>query len=191
MFAQWAFDFVGEEIALVDIAAHLAHPAAFAVLGFLSGLRFGLDILLVIVVGHGGFVGKHLSIQHIGDEHGVRAEIDALGDTAGQIGVGVFRDVEHMVDGTVFALAVGEFVHLSARLEPKMLKDLHRSLGGQHADVEDAGILDEVMRVVALVNSHGNPQGVAGDLNHRGHDAAVVDIVVIGGQDVKTVTDIK
>ena len=58
----------------------------------------------------------------------------------------------------------------------------------QQADVEDAGILNEVMRVVALVNSHGNPQGVAGDLNHRVHDAAVVDVVVVGSQDVKTVT---
>ena len=37
MFAQGTFDVVGEEIALIDVAAHLAHPATFAVLA-LRGL---------------------------------------------------------------------------------------------------------------------------------------------------------
>ena len=69
-----------------------------------------------------------------------------------------------------------------------MLEDLHRRLGGQHADVEHTGIFDEVVRVVAFVDRHGNLQRVAGDLNHRVDDAAVVDVVVIGGQDVKPVT---
>ena len=181
VFAQWAFDVVGEEIALVNIAAHFAHPAAFAVLGLLGRLRFGFDVLLVIVVSDGGLVGKHLGIQHISDKHCVCAEVDVLGDTTGQIGVGVFRDVEHVVHGAVFSLTVGEFVHLASRLEPEMLKDLHWCFGGQHADIEHTGILDEVVGVVALVDCHRNAQRVAGDLNHRVHNAAVVDVVVIGG----------
>ena len=113
VFAQWTLDIVGEEVALIDVAAHLADPAAFAVLGLFGGLGLGFDIPLVIVVSHRGFVGKHLGVQHIGDEHGVCAEIDALGDTAGQIGVGVLGDVEYMVHGTVFGFTVGEFVHLT------------------------------------------------------------------------------
>ena len=52
VFAERTFDVVGEEIALIDITAYLAHPAAFAILGLLGDLRFGLDVLLVIVVGY-------------------------------------------------------------------------------------------------------------------------------------------
>ena len=185
MFAQGAFDVVGEEIALVDVAAHRTHPAAFAVLGFFGrGLRLGFDVLLVVVVGRGGLVGQHLGVEHIGDEHRVRAEIDALVDTAGQITVGVLGDVEHMVHGTVFSLAGGELVHLATRLEPEMLENEHWRFGGQHADVEHTGILDEVVRVVALVDRNGNLQGVARHLNHRVDNAAVVNVVIIGGQDV-------
>ena len=65
-----------------------------------------------------------------------------------------------------------------------MLEDLHRCLSGQHADVKHAGVLDEVVGLVALVDRHRHLQGVARDLDHRVHDAAVVDVVVIGGQHV-------
>ena len=101
VFAQRTFEIGWERITLVNVAAHFAHPATFAVFGFLLRLRFGFYVVLVIIVGEGRLVGKHLGIKHIGDEHGVGAEVDALGDTAGQIGVGKFRDIEHMVDGTV------------------------------------------------------------------------------------------
>ena len=69
-----------------------------------------------------------------------------------------------------------------------MLKDTHWRIGSQHGHIEHAGIFDKVVRVVTLVDRHGNLQGVARDLNHRVHDATVVDIVVIGGQDIKAVT---
>ena len=93
VFAQRAFDVVGKEVALVDVAANLAHPTTFAVLGFLDGLRLGFDVLLVVVVGDRGLVGKHCCIKYVSDKHGVRAEVNALVDTTCQIGVGVFRDV--------------------------------------------------------------------------------------------------
>ena len=47
------------------------------------------------------------------------------------------------------------------------------------------------MGVVALVDRHRHLQRVASDLNHRVHNAAVVDVVVVGGQHVKAVTDIE
>ena len=156
MFAQWAFEIGWEGVTLIYIAADLADPAAFAVLGFLGWLRFGLDVLLVVVVGHRRLVGQHLGIEHIRYEHGVRTEVDAFGDTAGQIRVGVFRDVEHMVHRTMFSFAIGELVHLAPRLESEMLKDHHGCLGGQHADIEHTRVLDEVVRIVALVDRHSN-----------------------------------
>ena len=191
MFAQRAFEIGWEGFSFIDIATHLAHPATFAVLRLLCGLGFGLDVLLIIVVGHAGLVGQHLGIKHVGDEHGMRAEVDALGNTASQKGISVFRDVEHMVDGTVFRLAVCKFVHLASRLEAEVLEDLHWRLGSQHADVEHAGVLDEVVGVVALVDRHCDLQGVARDLYHRVDDAAVVDVVVVGGQHIKAVADVE
>ena len=89
-----------------------------------------------------------------------------------------------MVDGSVLGLAIGEFVHLTSRLETEVLEDLHRGLRGQHRDVEHAGILDEVVGVVAFVDRHSDLQRVARDLGHRVHDATIVDVVVIGGQHV-------
>ena len=83
MFTQRAFEIGWEGVTLIYIAANLANPTAFAVFGLFSWLRFGLDVLLVVVVGHRGFVGQHLGIENIGNEHGVRAEIDAFSDTAG------------------------------------------------------------------------------------------------------------
>ena len=191
MFAQRTFEIGWKGITFVDIAADLADPAAFSVFGFLGRLRLGFNVLLIVVVCHGGLVGKDLGIEHIGDEHGVRAEVDALGDTTGQICVGVFRDIEHMVDGTVLGLAILELVHLASRLKTEVLENLHRGLCGQHRDIEHAGILDEVVGVVALINRYSNLQWVARDLNHCVHDAAVVDVVVIGGQHIKAVTDIE
>ena len=114
VFAQRTFEIGWEGVTFVDVAANLAHPAAFAVFGFFGWLRFGFYVLLVRVVSYGWLVGKHLGIQHIGDEHGVRVEIDALIDTASQIGVSVFWDIEHMVDGAVLGIAIGELVYLTS-----------------------------------------------------------------------------
>ena len=47
------------------------------------------------------------------------------------------------------------------------------------------------MGVVALVDRHSNLQGVARDLDHRVDDAAVVDVVVIGGQHIEAVTNVE
>lgn len=163
----------------------------FAVFGFLGRLWLGFYVLLIVVVSHGRLVGKDFSIQHIGDEHRVRAEVDTLGDTASQIGVGVFRDVKHMVDSTMLRLAGSEFVHLASRLEAKVLENLHWGLRGQHRDIEHTGVLDEVVGVVSLVDRHSNLQGVARDLDYRVHNATVVDVVVIGGQHVKAVTNVE
>ena len=191
VFTQRAFEIGWEGVTFVDIAADLADPATFAVFGFLGRLWFGFYVLLIVVVSHGRLVGKNLGIEHIGDKHRMCAKVDALGDATGQIGVGVFRDIEHMVDGSVFCLAVSEFVHLTSRLETEVFEDLHRGLRGQHRDVEHAGILDKVVGIVALVDRHSNLQGVARDLDHRVDDAAVVDVVVIGGQHIEAVTNVE
>ena len=76
-------------------------------------------------------------------------------------------------------------------MEAEVLKDFHRCLGGQHADIEHAGILDEVMGVVALVDRHGYLERVARDLDQSVHNATVVNVVIIGGQHIEAVADVE
>ena len=154
MFAQRAFEIGWEGITFVNKATDLANPATFAIFRLLLRLWFGLYVVLVIVVCQGRLVRQHLGIKDVSDEHCMCAKVNAFGDAAGQIGVGVLRDVKHMVDSTVLGLAVGEFVHLAPALEPEMLKNFHRRFSGQHRDIEHTRVLDEVMRIVSLVDRH-------------------------------------
>ena len=62
--AEGTYIIFGEGLALVDIAAYRAAPALFVLLHF--GL--GLDILLVVGIGHGFFVAQLLAIGDGGDE---------------------------------------------------------------------------------------------------------------------------
>ena len=156
MFAQGTFKIGWEGVTFVNVAADLAHPATFAVFGLFLWLRLRLYVVLVIVVCQGRLVRQHLGIKDISDKHRMRAKIDALSDSAGQIGVGVLRDIKHMVNGTMLGLAIGKFVHFASRLKAEVLKDKHWCLSGQHTDVEHAGILNEVVGIVALVDRHGN-----------------------------------
>ena len=120
MFTQWTFEIGWKDVTFIDIAAHLAHPATFAVFGFLLRLWLGFYVVLVIIVGHRRLVGKHLCVKHISDKHGMCAEVDALGDTTSQISIGVFRNEEHMVNCAMLSLAISEFVHLAPRLEAEV-----------------------------------------------------------------------
>lgn len=48
VFAKGTDEVAGERIALIDVSTNLAHPTLF-----LCRLRFGLDVGLIVVVGHG------------------------------------------------------------------------------------------------------------------------------------------
>ena len=62
MLAQGA-DEIRRQRALMDIAAHLAHPALPALGGL--GLGLGLDVVLVVGVGGAGVSGEHVPVQHV------------------------------------------------------------------------------------------------------------------------------
>ena len=54
VFAQGADDISGQVLAFVDIATDLTYPTFFA-----FGLRFRLNLAMVVAVGHGGHIGDH------------------------------------------------------------------------------------------------------------------------------------
>src|SRR5699024_11524663 len=81
--AQRTDKVLGEGVALVDIAADLAHKA------LLLGLGLGLYVLLVVGVGHGLQGGEVHALGHVADEHDVGLKIQPLNHLAGDVGVGV------------------------------------------------------------------------------------------------------
>ena len=81
MLAPGADEVGGEFVAFVDVAADLADPFLLAACSG-SGSGLGLYVLLVVGVGDGGAVAEDAGLHRHGDEHGVAAEVDALGDDA-------------------------------------------------------------------------------------------------------------
>ena len=73
MLAQRADDILGELVALVDVAANLADKAFLA-----FGLGLRLDVLLIVVVGHGLPVADDAGFGHAADEHAVGTQIHIL-----------------------------------------------------------------------------------------------------------------
>ena len=96
-----------------------------------------------------------------------------------------------MIHGTQLLLAVREFVNVSSRLKTKVFKHLKRCLRSQHIDIKHARVKNEVVRVVVLVHDNRQTQRIACHLLHRVDDAAVVDVVVVRRQDIKTVSYLK
>ena len=152
--------------------------------------RLRLDIALVIGVGHGFRAGEHLAVGDVRDEHGMRSEIQLLDDLAGEIGVGIFRDVEHPVLTAGGIRPVRELVRVLAAAETEVGEDVERSLLGEHGDIENSGFLYHVMRFVCLVHRDRDPVGCCGYLHRRVDDAAVVALTGSGGENKQAVGEL-
>ena len=107
------------------------------------------------------------------------AEIHILLDFQGHESVDVFRK-DHQSVLRTRSLPAGEFVYLTAALEAEGLKDLEGRVHGQAVHVENAGLLDDVMGIVGLVDVDGNTVGIVGNLRDGVHDQAVVPLAVVG-----------
>ena len=84
MFTEGTDEVVGEEVALIDIAADGADPAFF--LGRGCGLRFRFDVGLVIGVSCAGVLIQHVAVEDIGEEEGMGAEVQGGNHLAGEPG---------------------------------------------------------------------------------------------------------
>lgn len=195
VFAPWADEVGGELVAFINVAADFAYPF-LPIVGWLD-IRIigcpeiGFDVLLVVGVGDAGAVAKHTGFEGHGDEHGVGAEVDALGDHAADDAVDVLWQIEQAVVGTQLLLAVGELVDVTSALEAEMLERLHGGFLRERAEVEFQCLDYHVVRQVAFVDANHNPQRVAGDLLCHVDDAGVVLVALSGNKHKEAVADIE
>ena len=190
MLAPGADEVGGEFVAFVDVAADLADPLLLAGGGG-SGGGLGLDVLLVVGVGDAGTVGEYFGFHHAGDEHGVGAEVDALGDDAADDAVDVLGQVEQPVLRAQLRLALGELVDLPSALEAEVLEGLHGGFLGERTEIKLQRFQHHVVREVGLVDADGNLQRFASDLLRHVDDAGVVLLALPGHEHEEAVADIK
>ena len=180
----------GEFVALVDVAADFADPLLLATCGGCGG-GLGLDVLLVVGVGDAGAVAQHAGLHRHGDEHGVGAEVDALGDDTADDAVDVLGQVAQAVVGAELCLAFGELVDCLAALEAEVLEGLHGGLLAEGAEVELQRAQYHVVRQVLLVDAYHQLQRVAGDLLCYVDDAGVVFVALTSYEHKESVADIE
>ena len=190
MFAPGTDEVGGEFVAFIDVAAYLADPFLLAACSG-SGGGLGLDVLLVVGVGDAGAVAEHAGLHRHGDEHGVGAEVDALGDHTTDDRVDVLGQIAQAVVRAELCLALGEFVDRLAALEAEVLEGLHGGLLAQRAEVELQRPQHHVVREVGLVDADGNLQRLAGNLLRHVDDAGVVLLALTGHEHEEAVADIK
>ena len=85
----------------------------------------------------------------------------------------------------------GELVGGTAALEAKVLEYREGSGNIQAVDVHNAGLLDDVVGVIGLVDGHGNPVGGVGDLGNGVHNQTIVLGAVVGGYHIQAVADVE
>ena len=141
----------GQLLALIFVTADDAAPdsLAFGSLAHRFGLR--LDMLLIVAVGGGGHIGKHLHLGDGSDEEDMRTEVHNLLHIDREEGVGAARDGQSAVADTAAVLEVGELIHLAPALEPEMLEQFE--VGGLTEDGgrEAARTLDKFGGQVAFI----------------------------------------
>ena len=185
MLADGTDKILRQRFPLVDIPAHLAAKALFAV----GGRRLWLDVLLVIVIGQGGHVRENTRLRHLGYKEGMRAKVDGREHTSAHPCVCELRNIEQPVLRTVFLLAGLKLVAVCTALEAEVLKHPHGSLLCQERDVEQPRSDNHPMGIVALVDGDRDAVWRRGELRERVDDAAVVLVALAGGQNIQSVSD--
>lgn len=146
-------------------------------------------MLLVVGVGDAGTVAEHAGLQRHGDEHGVAAKVDALGDHAADDRIDELRQVQQAVLRAQLLLAAGEFVDIAAALEAEVLEGFHGGLLAEGAEVEFQCAQHHVVRQVGFVDADHQLQRVAADLLRHVDDAGVVLVALPGNEDIEAVAD--
>ncbi len=176
MLAKRANEIIGQIGSFVDIAANGADIAPLAL-----GLGFRLDVLLIVRVGHRLKIAHHACFGNGADEHPVCVEIDILLYFKGKETVDITGQKYQSVVGAENILT-REFVHISAALETESLKNGERRIHGQTVDVHFSRGLDDVVRIVVLVDGHGDAVRRVRHLRDGVDDQTVVTPTVVRSQ---------
>ena len=147
MLAQGADNVVGQGVTLVDPAADLADKALLTL-----GLGLGFDVVLVIGVGHGLGFGDYPGFRDGADEHTVGIQINVLFYLQAHEGVDIPGQERQPIVRTQ-RRQIRELVHGASALESEILEDLERRGDVQTVDVQNAGLLDDVVGVVCFVDA--------------------------------------
>ena len=149
MLTERAYDIVRKLIAFIDISADLTY---ITLLAFRFRLR--LNVLLVVCVGHGLLVREHSRLGHGADEHTMCIKIDIVLDLQGHEGVDVTVEEDQSVIRADDLFFTGKLIDVSATLETEVLEHLERRFHGKAVHVHDPRLLDDMMRIVLLVDRH-------------------------------------
>jgi hypothetical protein len=84
-----------------------------------------------------------------------------------------------------------KFINVSATLEAELFKHLERSVNCQTVDIHSARLLDNVVRIVILVYSHGNSVWRICNLCNSIYNKTVVFFAVVRGYNIQTVADVE
>ena len=74
---------------------------------------------------------------------------------------------------------IGKLIDCSSALEAKGLKHLKRGGSGQAVDVHNAGLLNDVMGIILLIDSDSHTVRGIGYLSHRIDNQAVILLAVV------------
>ena len=185
MLAQGADNVIGQGIAFVDPAADFADVALLAL-----GLGLGLDVVLVEGIAHGLPVGNDPGFGDGADEHAVGVQIHHRLHLQAHEGVDVAGQEPQAVVRAQLIHA-GELVHSAAALEAEGLEHGEGSGHIQAVDVHLAGLLDDVVGIVCLVDGDSDAVGGVGHLGDGVDNQAIVPGAVVGGHHIQAVADVK
>ena len=145
-------------------------------------------MFLIVGVSHGILIAHDTGLCHAADEHSVSAEIYVILYFQGHECVDIFVQ-EHKTIIRMVDFLAGKFIHASAGLESKLLKNRERSIYGQAVYIHNSSLLDHMMGIVGFVDIDSNAVRIVCELCNRVDDKAVVFFAIIGGHHIEAVAD--
>ncbi|MPM71551.1 hypothetical protein SDC9_118518 [bioreactor metagenome] len=153
------------------------------------GIRLGLDVRAVIVIGDGRLLRELSRLGEIGEEERVRSAVQRIDHLPAEQRVRPLGEVRDAVDAALEGGKVLKLIHFPAADETKALIERELGVLGQDREVEDAGFQHHIVREVSLIDRKRDTQRRARRLNHGVDNAAVVLLPVLCGEGKKTVAD--
>ena len=133
---------------------------------------------MVVSIGHCGLSVELARFGQQTDENSVCSDLLVAFNPKGHIGIYVFCGNSKLVFRAQEITAL-ELIGVASALEAKTLKNRERRTFRDGADVEKSCFLDNVVRVVCLVDRNKNAQRVACELNDGVADHSVILFTVI------------
>ena len=151
MLAERTYKILGKLVSLIDITANLADKAFLAL-----GLRLRLNVLLIIGICHCLGVRNNPRLGDRADKHSVGVEVNILLNLERHKRVDVSRQEGKSVIRTKRCDAL-KLIRISAASEAEVFKHAERCVNRKTVDIHFARLLDNMVRIVVLIDRYGNP----------------------------------